>query len=1006
MHRGRQLSTLAAFVVISVLRPSVTEAGLLYPRESESRSIQSLDGIWNFRVADTSDSEIGQREKWYEKELRLTGPTIPMPVPSSYNDITQEASIRDHVGVVWYDRDFYVPSDWNSNDKITWIRFGSVNYAADVYINGNLVVHHEGGHLPFQLDVTSALKFGQKNLISVAVNNTLTPVTVPQGKLTTLNTDDGTETIQSYTFDFFNYAGIHRPVLLYTTPSVYIDDISVNTDINGDTGVISYEIVVTGEGSETQTVTVNILDRDGVPVQNATGLQGNIEIPNANLWWPYLMDPDPAYLYTLEVVVDNSQDVYRVPVGIRKLEWNNDTVTINSKPLYLRGFGRHEDSDVRHDFPLIARDYNLLKWLGANAYRTSHYPYSEEIMDFADKEGIMIIDESPAVNAGAQGFTDGTLAAHKEALTRLYQRDKNRPSVIMWSLANEASTQNEGADVYFRTQSWCTHSLHFIERIVSLVSCIRHILQNQGQVLDVIGMNRYNAWYSDSGHLEVITYDVRAEAEAWRNKYNKPVLMTEYGADTMPGLHIDPDYIWSEEYQVTYLSKHFEIFDELRAEGYFIGELIWNFADFKTAQTYTRVGGNRKGIFTRERQPKSAAHHTRKRFWTYKTFYCLLRPSVTEAGLLYPRESESRSIQSLDGIWNFRVADISDSEIGAERKMVRERIKIGPTILMPVPSSYNDITQDTSIRDHVGVVWYDRDFYVPSEWNSNDKITWIRFGSVNYAADVYINGNLVVHHEGGHVPFQLEVTSVLKFGQKNLISIAVNNTLTDITVPQGQLTTLDTDDGPEIIQSYTFDFFNYAGIHRPVLLYTTPSVYIDDITVVTDVKDDTGTISYEIATGGDSEAQSLSVSVVDREGNIVQNATGLQGNIEIPNANLWWPYLMDPDPAYLYTLEVKIEDSQDVYRLPVGIRKLEWNNDTVTINGKPLYLRGFGRHEDSDFRGKGHDFPLIARDYNLIKWLGANAYRTSHYPYSEEIMDFADKEGIMIIDESPAVNAG
>lgn len=94
----------------------------------------------------------------------------------------------------------------------------------------------------------------------------------------------------------------------------------------------------------------------------------------------------------------------------------------------------------------------------------------------------------------------------------------------------------------------------------------------------------------------------------------------------------------------------------------------------------------------------------------------------------------------------------------------------------------------------------------------------------------------------------------------------------------------------------------------------------------------------------------------------------------------------------------------DKYNLPVGLRTLSWSNSSFYINDKPLYLHGFGKHEDADIRGKGLDLPLIIRDYNLIKWVGANAFRTSHYPYAEEIMDMADEMGIMIIDECPAVN--
>lgn len=117
---------------------------------------------------------------------------------------------------------------------------------------------------------------------------------------------------------------------------------------------------------------------------------------------------------------------------------------------------------------------------------------------------------------------------------------------------------------------------------------------------------------------------------------------------------------------------------------------------------------------------------------------------------------------------------------------------------------------------------------------------------------------------------------------------------------------------------------------------------------------------------------------------------------------------MDSDPGYLYTLEVGLltisGELIDIYRLPVGIRTVTWNNTSLMINGRPVYMHGFGRHEDSDIRGKGLDMPTVLRDYNLIKWIGANAYRTSHYPYAEEIMDMADKLGIMIIDECPGVD--
>ncbi|XP_069689775.1 beta-glucuronidase-like [Periplaneta americana] len=612
-------NTVALIALLMV--PLVNAEGILYPIESESRSVQLLDGIWNFRLCNKTDSFIGHREGWY-KGLKKTGATIPMPVPSSYNDITQDKAVRDHLGVVWYDRTFYVPVGWKSSATKVWLRFGSVHYEAHVYVNSELVTSHAGGHVPFQCEVTSALKYGEENLISVAVNNTLTDVTVPQGGFDNITTDSGAEIIQTYKFDFFNYAGIHRPVVLYTTPSIYIDDISVDTRIHGETGVIEYSVSVEGHSSGNSTVLVSLVDRDGnYVIRDVAGSQGELQVPEARLWWPYLMDSDPGYLYTLEIrlhaVGDISEDVYRLSVGIRKVEWNNTSVTINGKPIYIRGFGRHEDSAIRgkgHDFPLIARDYNLIKWLGANAYRTSHYPYSEEIMNFADREGIMIIDECPGVDIGSYGFNDELLENHKMALTRLYNRDKNRPSVIMWSVANEARTSESKAEDYFRDIANHTKSLDSSRPITMAINAA-YTEDVAGTFMDVIGFNRYNAWYAHGGRTDTVTVNVREEAQNWHDKYKKPVLMTEYGADTLAGLHLSPEYIWSEEYQVKVMSRHFAAFDQLRSKNFFIGEMIWNFADFNTEQTYTRAGGNKKGIFTRDRQPKAAAHFIRKRYW-------------------------------------------------------------------------------------------------------------------------------------------------------------------------------------------------------------------------------------------------------------------------------------------------------------------------------------------------------------------------------------------------------
>lgn len=547
-----------------------------------------------------------------------------MPVPASYNDITEDKKLRDHVGLVWYDRTFFVPNSWQT--QRVWLRFSAISYAAQVWVNGQVAMKHEIGHLPFQAEISHLLNFGSENRVTVACDNTLLPDTVPQGNVAEAETDYGKKLVQTYTFDFFNYAGIHRPVTLYTTPLNYIDDISIATDIDGTSGLISYNISYVS--TENITLKATLYDMDDNAVAEETtydyeeelGRNGLLHVPNVKLWWPYLMHDEPAYLYSLEIRLlsatspEETLDIYRLPVGIRTITWTNTSVLMNNKPIYMHGFGRHEDADIRGkglDLPTVVKDYSLIKWVGGNSYRTSHYPYAEEIMDMADKEGIMIIDECPSVDT--ELFTNPLLEKHKTSLKELIQRDKNRPSVIAWSIANEARTQTQAAGDYFG------HIVDFVKSLDSrrpLTSALsRGVYEDKvGKHLDFISFNRYNAWYSNAGQLDMIVNRVVDEAQAWHNKYNKSVVMSEYGADTLAGLHLYPEYIWSEEFQVELMSRHFEAFDKLRERGWFIGEFVWNFADFQTAQTFTRAGGNKKGMFTRNRQPKAAAHHLRRRY--------------------------------------------------------------------------------------------------------------------------------------------------------------------------------------------------------------------------------------------------------------------------------------------------------------------------------------------------------------------------------------------------------
>ncbi|CAG2119496.1 unnamed protein product, partial [Medioppia subpectinata] len=517
-----------------------------------------------------------------------TGEVIPMPVPSSFNDITQNRFIRDYAGWVWYDRDFFVPSRWQHRSLT--LRFGSAHYESIVYVNGVEVVRHIGGHLPFQAYVTKHVKYGANNRITVALNNILSDTTIPQGGVrykTDLTKYPKGFYETTTNFDFFNYAGIHRHVSLYALPVDHIDDIAVTTDIKDTTtGVIHYEISHSEKISAAECV-VEVMDKSGKKVAEAKGYLGSITIPNAKLWWPYTTDPNPGYLYTLRVSLvasGKTSDVYYERVGIRTVKATDKQLLINGKAVYLTGFGKHEDANIRGkglDLPILAKDFNLIKWIGANSFRTSHYPYSEELMDMADEVGIMVVDECPAVGLG--GWKAELLAQHKQTITEMIARDKNHASVVMWSVANEPGTDKVKSPPYWVEIHKHIKALDTSRPITAAIAGgYREDLVSA--ILDVLMINRYWGWYQDTGYPQAIEKQLVNDLSKWWDTHKKPIMVSEYGSDTVAGLHTDPPFVWSEDYQSEIFGQFFKAFDTLKAKGFFAGEHVWNFADFMTGE--------------------------------------------------------------------------------------------------------------------------------------------------------------------------------------------------------------------------------------------------------------------------------------------------------------------------------------------------------------------------------------------------------------------------------------
>ena len=275
-----------------------------------------------------------------------------------------------------------------------------------------------------------------------------------------------------------------------------------------------------------------------------------------------------------------------------------------------------------------------MKWIGANSFRTAHYPYSEEIMRLADREGIVVIDETPAVGvhlnfmatmmAGAEKRDTWkeiqTFEHHKDIIRELVARDKNHPCVVMWSVANEPASDEKGAYEYFKPLVELTRELDPQKRPVTVVTYLMSTPDRCqiAELLDVLCLNRYYGWYSQGGDLEEAKMYLNAELEGWNKRCpNKPIMFTEYGADTVCGMRDTTSVMFTEEYQVEYLEANHEVVDKFPN---FIGEQVWNFADFATSQGIIRVQGNKKGVFTRERKPKMAAHYLRNRWHNIPDF--------------------------------------------------------------------------------------------------------------------------------------------------------------------------------------------------------------------------------------------------------------------------------------------------------------------------------------------------------------------------------------------------
>ncbi len=596
---------------------------MLYPVSTDSRVVMDLSGIWNFMIED---------------EVQAVNVNHPLPkgqsmaVPASFNDQTVSPAIRNHSGFVWYEREFTIAKALRNQRLV--VRFGSATHEAWVYVNGELVTQHKGGFMPFEAEINEFLVQGT-NRLTIRLSNLLDYTTLPVGHYSE-TTDQNGKLIRKVdeNFDFFNYAGLHRPVKLYSTPINYIDDLVIVPNVDLENQKADVQVTVK-TGGNFDAIKVTILDEQGRLVAQTNGADSKVELENVHLWQPL-----NAYLYTAKVegIIDGEvEDVYEEPFGIRMIEVKSGKFLINGEPFYFKGFGKHEDTYVHGrglDDAYNVHDLNLMKAMGANSFRTSHYPYSDEMMRLCDREGIVVIDETPAVGLFSSFSFDvsilekggeiedetweimKTTEAHQQVIRELINRDKNHACVVMWSIANEPASFSKGSYDYFAPLFALARESDPQNRPCTFVNIMLAPpkVDKCTKLVDVIALNRYYGWYAQNGDLKTAEEKTRQELLEWQDMYpDKPIMYTEYGADTVAGFHSAYGEPFSEEYQEDYYRMNSKVFDEIPN---FVGEQLWNFADFQTKYGIVRVQGNKKGVFTRAREPKMTVRYLSERWNT------------------------------------------------------------------------------------------------------------------------------------------------------------------------------------------------------------------------------------------------------------------------------------------------------------------------------------------------------------------------------------------------------
>lgn len=580
---------------------------MLKPQANATREMFNCDGFWAFAADPDND---GESHGWHQAP-----PTQHhLAVPGSWHE--QIHALRFYFGVGWYHRRVHLPRSFQADGRRVFLHGGGVVQDATVWINGQQVGHHVGGHLPFEFDITDALPAGGAEvLVVIRVDHRLREDMLPAGNARRDEDRLGFgKTAPDVPYDFFPYGGLHRPVTISSRDACHLDRLRVTTDFDGADGLV--QVAATASADAAERIRCTCGEASAEADLDGTRATAELRIPDVTPWRLGV-----GHLYDVQVELLRGEtviDTYRLPVGVRTVRIDGDQLLINGEPVSLTGFGKHEDSDFAgrglHP-PQLIKDFELLDWIGANSFRTSHYPYSEEWYEEADRRGIAIIGETPFVSLADRLYTDELSDHAADVIARMIDRDGNHPSVIAWSVANEPFHAGSERGLPFFKRMIDTAHAEDPTRPVTYVAHLDPVEFENGpaQYVDFLGLNKYYGWYIGHGRNDEGTTQAFVDClQSFYDAYKKPILLGEFGADTIAGFGDVPEQAFTEGFQAELVVRQARAATAL---PFVIGVHLWNFADFATGQQLNRIHGNKKGIFTRDRKPKLAAYALRQ-LWT------------------------------------------------------------------------------------------------------------------------------------------------------------------------------------------------------------------------------------------------------------------------------------------------------------------------------------------------------------------------------------------------------